>query len=182
MNTFKTAVLLLGTLAFSGAALAQAQVKIASVRVDEMILQSPVYKSLADKMKGEFERRKTDLDTQIKAFQEDAKKFQRDAEIMSPDERAKKEKDLRARQVDLQYAQEKFKEDAAARDRELTQDLLGKVKQAIDAVAKEKGLDLIIRDPLYAVPAVDITDDVLKRLQATAASAPGAGGAAAKKK
>lgn len=174
MNILKTSILLAATLLFSGAALAQTQVKIASVRVDEMILQSPVYKSLADKMKLEFERRKTELDAQIKTFQEDAKKFQRDAEIMSPDERAKKEKELSARQVDLQYAQQKFKEDASARDRELTQDLLGKVKLAIDAVAKEKGLDLIVRDPLYAVPAVDITDDVLKRLQANTAAAAAA--------
>ena len=55
-TTLKTSFLLFAALLFSGAALAQTQVKIASVRVDEMILQSPVYKNLADKMKAEFER------------------------------------------------------------------------------------------------------------------------------
>lgn len=151
---------------FAGAA--NADMKIASVRVDEVILQSDTFKAARDKFNSEFEKRKKDLETQIKTFQDDAKKYERDKSIMSPEEQAKKEKDLTARQVDLQYAQQKFNDDAGQRDREFQKDLVGKLKDAIDAVAKEKGFDLIVRDPLYATSTVDITDDVLKRMQASA--------------
>ena len=165
----KTLTYLLAAAVLSAAAAAQAaEPKIASVRVDEVILQSATFKAARDKFNAEFEKRKTDLEGDIKKFQDDAKKYDRDKEIMSPDERAKKEKDLTSRQVDLQYAQQKFNEDASSRDRDLQKDLIGKLKEAIDQVAKEKGLDLILRDPLYATPAIDITDEVLKRMQASA--------------
>jgi len=168
MNRIQLSVLAAAAFLFAGAA--NAEMKIASVRVDEVILQSDTFKAARDKFNAEFEKRKKDLEGQIKTFQDDAKKYERDKDIMSPDERAKKEKDLTARQVDLQYAQQKFNDDAGARDREFQKDLVGKLKDAIDAVAKEKGFDLIVRDPLYATSTVDITDDVLKRMQASGAA------------
>jgi outer membrane protein len=172
MNRIQLSVLAAAMAAFAG--VAHAEMKIASVRVDEVILQSDTFKAARDKFNGEFEKRKKDLESQIKQFQDDAKKYERDKDIMSPDERAKKEKDLTSRQVDLQYAQQKFNDDAGQRDREFQKELVGKLKDAIDAVAKEKGLDLIVRDPLYATPSTDITDEVLKRMQAaTGTSASG---------
>jgi outer membrane protein len=91
---------------------------------------------------------------------------------MAPDARAKMEKDLNTRQVDLNYAQKKFQEDLGNRDRELTQDLMGKIKSVIDTIAKEKGYDMVMQDPVYVNPANDITDEVLKRLAALPAAAP----------
>jgi outer membrane protein len=163
--------------ALAAAPLAQAEIKIATIRATELIRESPHYKAAETKMRAEFDKRQGELETTGKALAEDIKKFQRDADIMSPDERAKKEKDLSARQVDFQYTQQKFREDAAARDRELTQDLMGKIKEAIEKVAKEKGLDLVVQDPVYSTPAMDVTDEVLKVLQAGggAATAPAKG-------
>lgn len=165
MTRTKLYVLAAALASLAGAA--QAEMKIASVRVDEVILQSDTFKAARDKFNVEFEKRKKELESSIKTFQDDAKKYERDKEIMAPDERAKKEKDLTARQVDLQYAQQKFNDDASSRDREFQKELIGKLKDAIDAVAKEKGLDLIVRDPLWATPSTDITDEVLKRMQAS---------------
>jgi outer membrane protein len=100
---------------------------------------------------------------------------------MAPDERAKKEKELTSRQVDLQYAQQKFNEDATARDRELTQDVMSKVKEAIQQVAKDKSLDLVVQDPVFSAPALDITVDVIKVLQAAQGAGPAATSAKSKK-
>jgi outer membrane protein len=171
LNRSTIAVLALATLAFAGTA--AAETKIGTIRAQEVVRESPFYKAAETKMRGEFDKRQQELETTGKSLAEDIKKFQRDADIMSPDERAKKEKDLSARQVDFQYAQQKFKEDATNRDRELTQDLMSKIKEAIQTVAKEKGLDLVVQDPVYTVPALDITTEVLKQLQAGGASAGG---------
>ena len=170
----KSITYIVGAVALAAAGAAQAEIKIATIRANDVIRESPYYKSAESKMRSEFDKRQNDLETSGKALAEDIKKFQRDADIMAPDERARKEKDLSARQVDFQYAQQKFREDAAARDRELTQDLMGKIKDAIQQVAKDKGVDLVVQDPVYAIPSMDITDDVLKALQS-------AGGAKSKK-
>ncbi|MDR3416737.1 MAG: OmpH family outer membrane protein [Nevskia sp.] len=153
------------------AAPASADDKIAVVRFGDLVQNSPQYKGAAVKMKGEFDKRKDELDAQGKQFSEDAQKFQRDADTMTPDQRAKMAKDLDSRKVDLGYAQQKFQEDLQARDHELFQGVMSKIKDVIYQVAKEKGYDLVIQDPVYSTPTIDITDEVLKRLTAQAAPA-----------
>ena len=169
----RSLTVLLAAASLLAAGTAAAETKIGTIRAQEVVRESPYYKAAETKMRGEFDKRQQDLETTGKALAEDIKKFQRDADIMSPDERAKKEKDLSARQVDFQYAQQKFKEDATTRDRELTQDLMGKIKDAIQSVAKDKGLDLVVQDPVYTVPSLDITDEVLKQLQSAGGAAAG---------
>ncbi|TAJ52425.1 MAG: OmpH family outer membrane protein [Nevskiaceae bacterium] len=147
---------------------AQAETKILVVRSADVVRDSVQFKAAEAKMKAEFEKRRADIEAQGKAFGDDVKAYQRDADTMSADQRAKKEKDLNARQVDLNFAQRKFQEDLQNRDRELTQDMMAKIKDVIAQVAKEKGADLIVQDPVFASPAVDVTADVLKRLNAGA--------------
>ena len=154
------------TLAIAATA-AQAQApKIAVVRSADVVRDSAQFKTAEAKMKTEFEKRKNDLEAQAKAFADDVKAYQRDGDSLSADQRAKKEKDLNARQVDIQFAQRKFQEDLANRDRELTQDMMGKIKTVIVAVSKEKGISLVVQDPVYSDDSIDITAEVLKRLNA----------------
>ncbi len=143
-----------------------AQGKIAVVRSADLVRESPIYKAAETKMKAEFEKRSKDLQEQERKLGEDIKKYQKEADTLSADARAKNEKDLGSRQIDIAAAKRKFQEDLTSRDRELTQDLMGKIKDVIQQVAKEKTLDLIVQDPVYFNPTMDITDEVLKRLSA----------------
>lgn len=166
MNMLRPLVLiaLVGT-AFAAPA-AQAQTKIATIRAAELVQQSPQFKAGADKMKTEFDRRKNDLEAEAKKFQEDVNKFKKEADLLSAADRAKIEKDLNTRQIDIGYKQRQFQEDFTNRDRQLTLEMMNKIKTVIEQVAKERGVEAVIQDPLYATPAVDITADVLKKLQA----------------
>lgn len=146
---------------------ALADIKIATIRSSEIVQNAPQYKAAEARMKAEFDKRRSDLEAQGKQLSEDIKKYQRDGDIMSADDRAKTEKDLNTRQVDFQYAQKKFQEDLQARDHELTQNLMNAIKAVIVQVAKEKGYDVIIQDPVYSSNSIDITDEVLKRLSAS---------------
>jgi outer membrane protein len=167
-KTLTAAVIGAAALTLSGAALADS--KIATIRVNDVVQQSPQFKAGADKIKTEFDRRKNDLEAELKKFQADAGKFQKEADVMSPADRAKSEKDLTARQVDLQYKQRQFQEDFKTRDQQLTTEMMNKIKTVIEAVARERGVDAVLQDPVFSTPAVDITDDVLKRLQAGSAA------------
>lgn len=146
-----------------------ADAKVAVVRFDDAVRSSPQYKAADQKMSAEFQKRKSDLETQSKQFESDVEKFKRDRVTISPDAAAKTEKDLAARQVDLSQAGRKFQDDAQTRQRELTNDVVGKVRDAVVAVAKEKGLDVVVADPVFANASFDITDDVVKKLGGSAA-------------
>jgi len=144
-----------------------ADAKVGVVRFDDAVRASPQYEAADQKMTSEFQKRKNDLEAQSKQFQSDVEKFKRDRVTISPDAQAKTEKDLAARQVDLNQAGRKFQEDAAARQRDLTNEVVGKVRDAVVAVAKEKGVDIVVADPVYANATFDLTDDVVKKLGGT---------------
>lgn len=160
-------IALLATLAGFSAAATAADLKIAAIRSAELILQSPQYKTGQDKMKQEFEKRSKDLETEGKKLQDDVKKFQKEADLLSAADRAKQEKDLNTRNIDFNYKQKQFQEDVQSRDRQLTQDMRAKIQEVIVQVSKEKGYDLVVQDPVFASAAVDITDEVLKKLGGT---------------
>lgn len=154
--------LALGTTAASAQALPGT--KVVSVRLGEVVRDSAQYKAAETKMKAEFEKRRADLEAQGKTLADDYKAYQRDADTLSADQRLKKEKDLKSRESDLGFAQRKFQEDLQNRDRELTQEMMVKIRDVISGVAKEKGADLVVQDAIVITPTADITADVLKRL------------------
>lgn len=143
-----------------------AEAKFAAIRSNELVQQSPQFKTGQEKMKQEFERRANDLEAEAKKFGEDVKAFQKEAELLSAADRAKKEKDLNTRKIDLEYKSRQFQEERTTRERQLFAEMMGKIKTVIEQVAKEKGISLVIENPVYAEPGLDITEEVLKRLQA----------------
>ena len=142
-----------------------AEAKIAAIRSNELVQQSPQFKASQEKMKQEFERRANDLEAEAKKFGEDIKGFQKEAELLSAADRAKKEKDLNTRKIDLEYKTRQFQEERTTRERQLFAEMMGKIKTVIEQLAKEKGISLVIENPVYAEAGLDVTDEVLKRLQ-----------------
>ncbi|QHS08969.1 OmpH family outer membrane protein [Sinimarinibacterium sp. NLF-5-8] len=167
MNMFKTTLLAAGlVLSASVAVPAFAQGKIVAIRSNDLLQQSPQFKDGQDKMKQEFERRANDLQAETKKFAEDAQAFQREAELLSSADRARKEKDLNTRKIDLEYKARQFQEERTTRERQLFADMMEKVKIVIDQVAKEQSAVMVVENPVYADASLDITDEVLKRLKA----------------
>lgn len=148
---------------------AQAELKIVTIRAGDIVQASPLFKSGQGQIKAEFEKRKADLEVEARKLGDDVKKFQREADVMSSDARAKTEKDLQTRKIDFEYKQRQFGEDFQKRDRELTEKLMNNIKQVVVEIAKEQKADIVLQDPVYAGPGIDVTDLVIKRLQAAPA-------------
>lgn len=164
------------------AAPASAETKIGVIRTPVILQNAPQIKAADAKMKSEFEKREKDLDAERSKLQDDIQKFQRDADSMSPQQRTNAQNDLNTRKTNFDLKQRQFSEDAQGRNQELRRDVLEQVNKAIEAVAKEQGFDLVLQDPAYAAPAIDVTDQVLKKLAETAAAAPAASEPKKKKK
>lgn len=150
---------------FGAVAPAQAELKIITIRAAEIVAASPQFKSSQTSMKAEFEKRNDELETEARKFAEDTQKFRREADVMSSDARAKAEKELQTRRIDLDYKQRQFREDFQKRDRELSEKLMNSIKEVVVAVAKDQGADLVLQDPVFSAPGIDVTDEVIRRLQ-----------------
>jgi outer membrane protein len=150
---------------------AAAELKIAVVR-QQAIFEKPAQDAQAA-LRTEFTKRKNDLETSGEKYQDDLRKFQRDADTMTPDQRTRMEKDLKSRKMDLSDQAQQMDQDYETRQRQLSVDINTKVNGALQQIAKDKGLDLVIADPAYVSPAVtDITADVVKKLTSAPAAAP----------
>jgi outer membrane protein len=155
---------------------AMADLKIGTVRSADLAEKAPQFKAMQDRLKAQFERRQNDLEADAKKLQDDGRAYQKEADLLSNDDRAKREKDLTSRRDALETKGRELQDDFnQARQQEFSK-TMGAIKNVIDAVAKDKGLDMILENPVYSKPEFDVTDEVLKRLQAI-----GGGSAPAKK-
>jgi outer membrane protein len=153
----------LGAFCFLIPGLASA-VEIGTVRAQEVVQQSPQYEQAEQRMRSDFEERASTLQAEARQLQSEIETFQKEADLMAADAREQKEQELTTRQRDFQLKQQQFREDVSNRERELFEGLMGEVRGIIEKVARDKGLDLIVSDPVYAKPSMDLTDEVLRRL------------------
>ena len=153
------AVLFAAVFAAPAAAQMAAPTKIGVISAPVLLRDAPQVRSANDKFKAE-----------TKKLNDDARKYQREADTMSAQQRTSAQNDFATRKTALEEKQRAFGEAAQARNDELQRDVLERINQAIIEVAKEKGLDLVLKDPAYAAAALDVTPDVMKKLAAMQAA------------
>lgn len=163
-------VVTLAAMAFPVTAAAQA--RIAAISEPTLLQRAPQVQAANVKFKAEFQKREDELKAEARKLSEDDKRYQRDGDTMSAQQRANTTKDLQTRKIDFDLKQRQFAEQAQARNGELQREVLEKINQAIGAVAREKGLDLVVSNPAYAAEGLDITGDVLKKLAEMEAAPP----------
>jgi outer membrane protein len=157
-----------------------AEVKIAVISAPQLLRDAPQVQAADARFKGEFQRREDELKAEGKKLDDDIARFRREGDTMSPQQRTGAQNDLNTRRTNFEIKQRQFTEQAQVRNNELQREVLEQVNRAIVEVAKEKGIDVVVRDPAYAAEGFDITDEVLKKLATYPASKPA--GADPKKK
>ncbi len=151
---------------FAGWAHAQ-DFKIGIVNTDRILRDSNVAKAAQAKLESEFLKREKDLNEAISSFKSSAEKFERDAPTMSETSRAAKQKQLIDQDRDLKRRQREFQEDLGARKNEENQMLFERAGRAVKQVAESEKYDLILQDAAYFNPKHDITEKVIRALNAS---------------
>ncbi len=168
--------------------------KIAVIDMQQISAESVLGKSYASKIEGleseiknEGNRKQGDLqkmDAAIKVLQDELDK---QGSVLSPEAADKKRQDIVKKQrdrqafledgqADLQRMKDRAEQQAQAMNAEFQQ----KIKPAIDAVARDKGVDIILTSQVALTmnPAFDISKEVIARAdevaKTAAASAPAA--------
>lgn len=159
----KWSILGIGLFMVAGVASAQ-QLKIAVVNSQQVVQQSPQYKAAESEMKKEFGKRREHLQAESDKLQKEIATYQKNQDVMTSADRIKKQNHLLAERNNLQYAQQKFQRDLQKRERELMARIMSRIRGVIKKIAKRDGYTLILQNPVYAVPSMDITQEVLKQL------------------
>jgi outer membrane protein len=153
---------------FACAMPAQAQdQKIGFVNVPLLMDRAPQTKAAMSALEEEFAPRQREILARQKGFQDLQEKIQRDVAVMGEAERRNAEKDLRDLQREVVRLQNEFREDLNLRRNEELGNLQRSLLKEVQDYAQGAGFDLVVGDGvLFASTAVDITESVLRAVEA----------------
>lgn len=141
-------------------------IKIGFVNTPRILELAPQAKQASDRLEQEFAPRDSEMLTVQKNLSAQEEKLARDGALMSLDERRKLEMEVRTKERDLKRLRDAFSEDLNLRRSEELSHLQQIVGDAIEAIAKQDGYDLIVEaGVVYASERVDLTDRVLGLLR-----------------
>ncbi len=133
----------------------------------KLLDSAPQTKSALQALQDEFAPRERELVAQQQELRTQGEALQRDSAIMSEAERRSSEQSLREKQRELARKTGQFREDANLRRNEELGRLQRLLLDEVNVYATNNGFDLIIGDGvLFARGEVDITDQVLARMEA----------------
>lgn len=107
-------------------------------------------------------------------WQEDATEYQQQQLTMNADARRNREQELGNRQVSIEQRKQELNQQALQRQTEVFQPIMDDIRTVLEAIRVEGGygliLDTVSQAILVADPALELTEEVLTRLQAGSGS------------
>jgi outer membrane protein len=160
--------LLLGLSLMALPVLAQ-EFRLGFVSLDRIIKEAVPAKNAQAKLEQEFSKREKDLQSQGASIKSMAEQLEREAPTLSENQRASRQKQLVELDRDFQRKRREFQEDLNARRNEELQQVFERANRVVKQVADAERYDLILQEAVYVNPRHDITDKVIKALNATVA-------------
>jgi len=156
-------------LCWSSMAVAQAQTaapqqRIATFSAERIYAESQLVKRAEEKLQQEFKGRESalnDLAVRLKTANDSLSK---DLPTLSENERARRQKEDFELDKEFQRRKREFQEDLNQSRNEERALVAEKASNIIRKMAQENGFDVVLQDPFWFNPRIDITDKVIAAL------------------
>ncbi|HEX9719585.1 MAG TPA: OmpH family outer membrane protein [Ramlibacter sp.] len=159
-------VIFLGVLALAAGAHAQ-DFKVGFVNTDRIFREANTAKAAQAKLEQEFSKREKELNDLGNGLKMLSDKFEREAPTLSESQRAQRQKQILDQDRDFQRKRREFQEDLNARKNEELQQVLERANRVVKQVAEAEKYDVVLQEAVYINPRHDITDKVIKALNAS---------------
>jgi outer membrane protein len=157
--------LLLGLLSLSMPVLAQ-DFRVGLVNIDRILREASPAKAAQAKLEQEFSRREKELNDLGAALKSSSEKFEREAPTLAESQRLQRQKQLVDQDRDFQRKRRELQEDVNARKNEELQQVLERTQKVVKQVAEQERYDIVLQEAVYINPKHDITDKVIRALNA----------------
>ena len=164
----RPAIFLLGLGLLALPALAQ-EFRLGFVSLDRIIKEAVPAKTAQVKLEQEFAKREKELQAQGVTLKSLADQLERDASTLSESQRTTRQRQLVEQDREFQRKRREFQEDLNARRNEELQQVFDRANRVVKQVADAEKYDLILQEAVYVNPKHDITDKVIKALNAASA-------------
>jgi outer membrane protein len=158
-------ILAIGLASLSAVVTAQ-EVKIGFINTDRIFRDANSAKIAQTKLEQEFMKREKELNDQGAQIKSAADKLEKDAPTLSEAQRTSRQKQLTDQDRDFQRKRREFQEDLNVRKNEELQIVLERANKVVKQVAEAEKYDYVLQEAVYVNPKHDITEKVLKVLNA----------------
>jgi len=155
-------------LAFAAAAPAQ-ELKIGYVNSDRVLREAVPAKAAQAKLEAEFGKRDKEINELASRLKAAADKLEKDAPTLAESERNRRQRELVDQDREFQRKRREFQEDLNQRKNEELAQLVERANKVVKQIFEAEKYDLILQEVVFAGPRADITDKVIKALNAQAA-------------
>ena len=162
---FKLWVVFAAVSGFAQMAFAQ-EFKIGFVNTDRIFKEANTAKAAQVKLEQEFSKREKELQDIGTSLKTSADKLERESPTLSESQRATRQKQIVDQDRDFQRKRREFQEDLNARKNEELQQVLERANRVVKSVAEAEKYDLVMQEAVYINPKHDITDKVIRALNA----------------
>ena len=156
---------LLCALALAAPAFAQ-EFKVGFVNTDRIFREANTAKQAQSKLEQEFSRREKELAELGNSLKGLSERYEREAPTLSESQRQQRQKQLIDQDREFQRKRREYQEDLNARKNEELQSVLERANRVVKQVAEAEKYDLILQEAVYINPRHDITEKVIKALNA----------------
>lgn len=145
---------------------AAAELKIAVLDTQRALIESEEAQQLMEAAQGELEEEQNKVNALGKEIQDLQDQLQKDAEVMSPTEQRKRQKDLEDKSIDYKFMVNKLQKEVQDRRQDLLQQMAPKIDAVLQDLIELEGYDVILQRGtlLYANSKHDITRKVTEKL------------------
>ncbi|MBU3710166.1 MAG: OmpH family outer membrane protein [Limnohabitans sp.] len=167
MNSMLRAILI-GLFAGVTSLAAHAQeFRVGFVNTDRIFREANTAKQAQAKLEQEFARREKELVDMGNTLKTASEKLERDAPTLSETQRNQRQKQLVDQDRDFQRKRREFQEDLNTRKNEEFQQVLERANRVVRQVAEAEKYDLVLQEAVYINPKHDITEKVIKAINAS---------------
>ena len=141
--------------------------KIGFVNTDRIFREANTAKAAQAKLEQEFSRREKELSDLGSTIKSASDRLEREAPTLSESQRVQRQKQLVDQDRDFQRKRREFQEDLNARKNEELQQVLERANRVVKQVAEQEHYDVILQEAVYVNPKHDITEKVIRALNAS---------------
>jgi outer membrane protein len=159
-------VLAAASLAWTASAAQAQELKIGYVNSDAVLRDAVPAKAALNKLQVEFTKREkelTDMGARLKAAGD---RFDRDQPTMLESDKVRRQRELIEQDREFQRKRREYQEDLSQRRNEELASVVERAQKAIKKIAEDEKYDLVIQEVLFSSKRIDITDKVIKALDA----------------
>ena len=153
-------------LAGMAAGVSAQELKIGYVNSDRVLRDALPAKAAQAKLEAEFSKREKDLNDLATRLKAASDRLDKESPTLSETERVRRQRELVDQDRELQRKRREFQEDLSQRKNEELGAVVERTNRVIKQIFETEKYDLILQEAVFWSPKVDITDKVIKALNA----------------